>query len=130
LSAVLFDVDRFKALNDRLGHLGGDFTLRELAALVRAEVRRDELFARYGGEEFALVLPETAADQAAEVSERIRKLVENHTFSYEDETFGVTISMGVATTTGETTSTPHDLLAEADAKLYRAKAAGRNCVIC
>src|SRR5262249_43190695 len=59
LSLVLFDIDRFKAINDELGHLAGDHVLRELAACVKAAVRREELFARYGGEEFAVVLPET-----------------------------------------------------------------------
>ena len=59
LALIMFDIDRFKAINDELGHLGGDFTLRELAACVKGSVRKEELFARYGGEEFAIVLPET-----------------------------------------------------------------------
>jgi GGDEF domain-containing protein len=59
LSLIMFDLDRFKSINDDLGHLGGDFTLREMAACVRTCVRKEELFARYGGEEFIIVLPET-----------------------------------------------------------------------
>jgi diguanylate cyclase (GGDEF)-like protein len=129
LSVVLFDIDHFKKINDRLGHLGGDCTLRELAACIKAEIRREELFARYGGEEFGLVLPETPLDKALAVSERIRKLVENHPFHFDGEGFQITISIGVAATTGEGALTPKDLLAEADAKLYQAKAAGRNRVV-
>src|SRR5207248_6380031 len=97
LALVLFDIDRFKAINDELGHLGGDFTLRELAAAVKAGIRKEELFARYGGEEFAVVLPETNTDGGAQVAERIRQLVESHLFQYEGKVYQVTISMGVAT---------------------------------
>ena len=75
LSLVLFDIDRFKTVNDQLGHLGGDFTLRELAACVKKVVRREDLFARYGGEEFALVLIETGQKEAVLAAERIRQLV-------------------------------------------------------
>ena len=59
LSLVMLDIDHFKAINDRLGHLAGDYALRELANRVKSNVRLDELFARYGGEEFIIVLPET-----------------------------------------------------------------------
>src|SRR5437868_4885324 len=75
LSLVLIDVDHFKQINDRCGHLAGDFVLRQLAARLRSVVRKDELLARYGGEEFALALPDTAGEEAAEVAERIRSLV-------------------------------------------------------
>src|SRR6266852_3805123 len=74
LALVIFDIDRFKAINDEFGHLGGDLTLRELAACVKSEIRQDELFARYGGEEFAIVLPETNLEKAGKLAERIRQL--------------------------------------------------------
>ena len=64
ISLIMFDLDRFKSINDDLGHLGGDFTLRELAARMKGNIRKEELFARYGGEEFAVVLPETPRDGA------------------------------------------------------------------
>lgn len=129
LALVLFDIDRFKAINDDLGHLGGDFTLRELAACVKSGIRKEELFARYGGEEFTLVLPESTQEVALKAAERIRALVENHAFTYENKNYHVTISVGVATTTGDESLTPHELLRQADDKLYQAKREGRNRVV-
>lgn len=126
LSLLLFDIDLFKSVNDELGHLGGDFTLRELAACVRAVIRKEELFARYGGEEFAVVLPETTMEGAVRVGERIRGLVENHSFQYEGKPYRVTISIGLANTTGESALTPMELIRAADEKLYQAKREGRN----
>jgi two-component system, cell cycle response regulator len=129
LSLVMIDIDHFKALNDRLGHLAGDATLRELAAAVRGHVRKVDLFARYGGEEFALVLPETPLDGGITCAEQVRKRVETHPFHFEGEQHQVTISLGVASTTGDATLTPAGFIAQADANLYRAKREGRNRVI-
>lgn len=129
LALVMLDIDRFKAINDELGHLGGDFTLRELAARIKGSVRKEELFARYGGEEFAVVLPETTTEGAVTFAERIRKVVESQPFHYEDKTFQVTISVGVTCTIGEDTLTPRDLIRMADEKLYQAKSEGRNRVV-
>jgi len=128
LSLALFDIDRFKAVNDNLGHLGGDFTLRELAACVKKVVRREDLFARYGGEEFALVLIETGLKEATHVAERIRKLVEDHSFRFDDKVFHLTISIGVAECPLDGTATPRELMRRADENLYEAKRAGRNRV--
>jgi diguanylate cyclase (GGDEF)-like protein len=129
LALMMFDIDRFKDVNDQLGHLGGDSTLRELAAAVKACVRKEELFARYGGEEFAIVLPETSHEGASKVAERIRLLVENHPCEYEGSSYQVTISSGVAVTLGEESLTPHELIRRADEKLFRAKQEGRNRVV-
>jgi two-component system cell cycle response regulator len=129
LALILFDIDWFKAINDELGHLGGDFTLRELAGCVKKTVRREDLFARYGGEEFALVLVETSHEGATDVAERIRQSVEKHPFRFEDKPFSLTISLGVAFTAGDATLTAAGLLRQADDKLYQAKRAGRNKVI-
>lgn len=129
LSLVLFDIDRFKQVNDQLGHLGGDFTLRELAACVKRVVRREDLFARYGGEEFALVLIETNLQDALQAAERIRGLVEAHTFRFDDKVFHLTISLGVAECPLDGTATPRELMRRADENLYAAKRGGRNKVI-
>ncbi len=128
LALMLFDIDRFKTVNDDLGHLGGDFTLREVAACVKGSIRKEELFARYGGEEFAIVLPETALDGAITVAERVRVLVDTHQFQYEGKTYPVTVSVGLATTSGDETMTPTELIRQVDEKLYLAKNSGRNCV--
>src|SRR3989440_7832150 len=84
LSLVMFDIDRFRTVNESLGHLGGDFTLRELAARIKGNIRKEELFARYGGEEFAVVLPETNAEGGVALGERLRNGVETTPFRYED----------------------------------------------
>src|SRR5947209_16117882 len=97
LSLVMFDLDRFRVINEEMGHLGGDFTLRELAARIKGNVRKEELFARYGGEEFAVVLPETTREGAVNLSERLRAVVAADPFSYEGNSFRVTTSLGVAT---------------------------------
>src|SRR5262249_15880646 len=117
LSLILFDIDRFKNINDELGHLGGDFTLRELAATVKGTVRKEELFAPSGGEEFVIVLPETTLENGRLVAERIRGLVERHPFQYEGKAYTTTISVGVGATTGGEPLTPHDLIRQADEKL-------------
>jgi len=129
LALIMLDLDRFKAINEDLGHLGGDFTLREVASCVKGHVRKEELFARYGGEEFAVVLPETTLEGGVAVAERIRAQVEQHCFQYEGKAFPVTVSVGVAATTGEDAPTPNDLISRADEKLFQAKHDGRNRVI-
>ncbi len=129
LALVMFDLDLFKAINDDLGHLAGDYTLRELSAAVRAVTRTEELFARYGGEEFVVVLPETGVPDALAFAERIRVLVEEHPFRYENTSFRVTISLGVAATAGDAELTSTEFIRLADAKLYEAKRQGRNRVV-
>jgi diguanylate cyclase (GGDEF)-like protein len=128
LSVVMLDIDRFKSINDELGHLAGDYALRELAACIRAEVRKEELFARYGGEEFLIVLPETTRDTAVTFGERIRALVQGHRFCYDAGQFSITISLGVASTDGGEPQTAQELIRKADEALYQAKNDGRNCL--
>jgi two-component system cell cycle response regulator len=128
LALVMLDIDRFKAINDDHGHLAGDFVLRELAAVVKETVRKEEMFARYGGEEFAIVLPETEADAALRIAERVRELVQGHLFSFEGKPIPLTVSLGVAATVGDAALTAPEFLRRADDKLYEAKRQGRNRV--
>jgi diguanylate cyclase (GGDEF)-like protein len=128
LSVVLFDLDKFKTINDEHGHLCGDYVLRELSERLRHGVRREDLLARYGGEEFALVLVETDHAQAIGAAERVRRAVADAPFKFDDRTLAVTVSVGVATTVGDA-QTPQALLKQADDKLYAAKRAGRNRVM-
>jgi diguanylate cyclase (GGDEF)-like protein len=130
LALLMFDLDRFKGINDQLGHLGGDHTLRELVNCIKGAIRKEELFARYGGEEFVLVLPETDQAGATDVAERIRRLVEGYPFQYEGQAYQVTVSVGVFATSGDPILTPQDLIRQADHNLFQAKKAGRNRVAC
>jgi len=129
LSLAMIDIDRFKLINEELGHLGGDFTLRELAARIKGNIRKEELFSRFGGEEFAVVLPETPILGAAHLCNRLLAVISQQPFQYEEHTYTVTISAGVVTTQGEKNITPVELIRRADEKLYQAKRDGRNRVI-
>jgi two-component system cell cycle response regulator len=129
LSVLMFDIDKFKSINDSFGHLCGDFVLRELADIVRQTVRGEDLFARYGGEEFVLVLVETDLQEGVGVAERIRNLVAEHQFRFESTPVKLTISIGLTSTTGDMAMTPTILLKTADDKLYQAKREGRNRVV-
>ena len=125
----MIDIDLFKKVNDDAGHLGGDFCLREVAHRIKRLVRREDLFARYGGEEFVLVLVETKLKHACEAVERIRKLIEEQPFKFEDKKISLTVSIGVAECLLDGTDTARELLKRADANLYRAKREGRNRVV-
>ena len=128
LSLVMVDIDNFREVNETHGHLAGDHVLRGVAAVVRGEVRGDELFARYGGDEFAVVLPETILEDAARFCERIRAKVEKQTFAWQEQVLPVTLSIGGAAT--ETDDDQAALLSRVDARLYEAKRTGRNrCVL-
>jgi diguanylate cyclase (GGDEF)-like protein len=129
LALILFDIDHFKAINDTMGHLAGDVTLRDLAERLRSQICKDDLLARYGGEEFAAVLTETDRATAAELAEQLRRSVEDVSFTFEGRPFSVTISLGVASIHGDESLIPQSLIRQADECLYRAKREGRNRVI-
>lgn len=126
LALAMLDVDRFKGVNDRYGHLAGDRVLKGIADVLRARVRREELLARYGGEEFVLVLPETTLENGRLFCERLRGIVEAERFEFDGEPIRVTLSVGVAALAGGESS--EALVRRADALLYRAKDLGRNRV--
>ncbi len=127
LSVIMFDIDLFKRVNDDFGHLAGDFVLRELARLVQARIRRDEVFARYGGEEFAIMLPETDLEGARALAEDLRKRVAEHRFEFQGEHIPITISLGCALL-DDTDTEPPQLIQRCDEKLYEAKRGGRDRV--
>lgn len=125
LSLILADIDHFKQFNDSYGHQAGDRCLRDVATLLDSIVQRaGDQVARYGGEEFAAMLPETDAEGAEKIAERMRRAVE----SLETGGGKVTVSIGVATIVAGETRTAESLVAAADAALYDAKHAGRNAV--
>ncbi len=127
-SLIMADIDHFKQVNDQYGHQAGDDVLVTVADLLREQLRPYDLAARYGGEEFCLVLPETSLTQAEEVAERIRKRVENYTFKGATADLHLTISLGVATLSGESEQSENKLIRLADEALYLAKNNGRNRV--
>jgi diguanylate cyclase (GGDEF)-like protein len=128
LSFIMFDIDHFKKINDFHGHLAGDHVLKELARIVQARIRRDEVFARYGGEEFALLLPETSLEGARSLGEGLREKVETSRFVFQNEVIPVTISVGAAVL-DPAHKTGVDLIQLADEKLYEAKRGGRNRLV-
>jgi len=127
LSLLIYDIDHFKNINDSFGHLAGDFILKSMSEVVKAHVRREDFLARYGGEEFAIILPEIDHDRAMMMGEKIRRLVQEHTFNFEGTAIPVTVSVGVATL-DDSMSEGLDFIKQADGKLYIAKGAGRNRV--
>lgn len=125
LTLALIDADRFKCINDQHGHAVGDLVLQQLAQMLRENTRGTDLLLRYGGEEFLVLFPDTVADRAFEVCERLRDRVE--TFAWQDLAPGleVTLSIGLASTPPFATDM---LIARADSAMYRAKHLGRNRV--
>jgi diguanylate cyclase (GGDEF)-like protein len=127
LSLLLIDVDRFKQVNDGHGHLAGDLVLQYIAALLSRHGRRENCVARYGGDEFAILLAETPLAGALVFGERLRGAVESEEIRGDGARIEVTISVGAAEWSPQLRQ-PEELIARADAALYRAKDAGRNRV--
>src|ERR1700730_11204520 len=128
LSFLMLDIDHFKRINDRHGHLAGDYVLKEVARLIQQRIRRDEVLARYGGEEFAVILPETTLEGGRALAEGLRERIEQSRFTFQSEVIRVTISIGAAMLR-ESDRSSLDLIGRADEKLYEAKHAGRNRVV-
>jgi diguanylate cyclase (GGDEF)-like protein len=128
LALALLDIDHFKKINDGMGHLAGDLTLRQLATCVNGIIRRDELLARYGGEEFAVVLPELDLGKAITACERIRQAVEEKDFVFNKTHYRLTVSVGIGVMADEPAIPTSELVRRADVMLYEAKKAGRNRV--
>jgi diguanylate cyclase (GGDEF)-like protein/PAS domain S-box-containing protein len=127
ICVALLDLDHFKSVNDRFGHLVGDEALRKTGAALRTTLRREDWAGRYGGEEFVVLLPETRIDAARDAVERLRVCVEAIVLETDGTRVPLTLSAGVATMrAGESFE---DVLARADEALYRAKADGRNRVV-
>lgn len=131
---LMLDVDHFKRINDRWGHVTGDAVLRELANRIDAEVRASDVAARYGGEEFVVLLPQTNIAAAERLAERIRAAIAAAPFAVPDgASVNVTVSIGIAAVCpgpgDDDLKTAGDaLLARADVAMYRAKSAGRDQV--
>ncbi|WP_227510302.1 GGDEF domain-containing protein [Marinobacter excellens] len=125
---VMFDIDHFKPVNDNYGHLAGDEVIRHTAQVTRSSIRQSDSAGRYGGEEFGIILPETDAENARLICERIRESIEKSTVETSAGNITYTISMGIAQLTDE----PENYMQwmqKADEALYAAKESGRNRVV-
>ena len=128
-SFVIVDLDKFKEVNDSLGHPFGDAVLRQTAALMRNMIRKEDTLARYGGEEFAFLLPHTERSGVVVLGDRLRQAVQDNVCEMGGKQHRVTISMGAATYPSDDADTMEQLVACADRRLYRAKEAGRNRIV-
>ena len=124
LSIIFFDIDHFKRVNDTYGHKTGDYVLKEIANLVSSNIRKSDFFGRWGGEEFLIILPETSLEEAYNVAEKLRKIIENHSFKDVGQ---ITCSFGVVDYKKDETVT--ELIERVDKLLYKAKENGRNKVM-
>jgi two-component system, cell cycle response regulator len=129
VAVAIMDIDRFKTVNDTHGHAVGDQVLMEVAARMKAELRAYDDIGRYGGEEFAILLPNCGAADAQKVAERVRRAVCASPVETSAGAVTVSVSAGVASASTSCRLSPQDVIALADAALYKAKDGGRNCVV-
>ena len=123
-SIILLDIDGFKQVNDKYGHIVGDGVLKEVADIVLNNIREGDVFARWGGDEFALLLPNMNIESGIDMIERIRKACEEHCFAHVDK---ITISVGI--TAFQAGDDEPELVRRADDMLYEAKRRGKNRVV-
>jgi diguanylate cyclase (GGDEF)-like protein len=132
LCLVMLDLDHFKSINDRFGHLAGDYVLKRFVEVTKLCLRQEDLLVRYGGEEFCVLLPDTDVESAAALAERIRIAIENSSFVYRegktDKAIQVTVSAGIAQLDDDLSEEIGSLVSRTDEALYAAKEAGRNQV--
>ena len=130
LTVAMFDLDRFKSVNDNYGHQAGDRVLQQFADILRNTARDIDRIGRYGGEEFMVILPETALREGAVFVERVRREVSRYSFIIgREEPLTMTVSAGVATYPHALVGSPETLVRLADEALYAAKAGGRNRIV-
>lgn len=124
LALAVIDIDDFKNINDTYGHLAGDSVIKDVAAILKDEIRVDNLLGRWGGEEFIVIAPHTDKEGMQTLLERMRQKIQNHTFSIESQVYA---SFGYTLFTDNDTS--QTIVHRADQALYSAKRSGKNCVI-
>jgi diguanylate cyclase (GGDEF)-like protein len=127
-SILMIDADNFKKINDTYGHLAGDAVLRKMAEILLETIRNVDMAGRYGGEEFLVILADSSGEKAQQAAERIREAINEHTFTYENSSVKVNVSIGVARITKEDEN-ESSLINRADKALYQAKGNGRDQVV-
>jgi len=126
LSLLMLDIDYFKRVNDKYGHMVGDKVLVEFSALVKSHLRKSDVFIRYGGEEFLAILPGAPIAGLKILSEKLRKIVENLVIEHDEEKIKITVSMGGTSIPEYKVEDADELISIADKFLYEAKESGRN----
>ncbi len=135
LSCLFLDIDHFKQVNDTYGHQAGDYVLASVAAMVKKQLRNNDVLARYGGEEFVALLSNIPESMAGDIAERIRETINDLVFTYQETPINVTISIGYSTyqptksAISSSVEISSQLIHSADSALYVAKEQGRNRVI-
>ena len=129
LSCIMMDIDHFKNINDNHGHQLGDLVLKEASAILKNSLDKEEIIARYGGEEFIIILVNRSTEEAVQIAEKLRKLMEETEYSDGVTTIHATMSMGVSTYPSDRIEDEETLVKLADEALYVAKKQGRNRVI-
>ena len=130
MAVLMLDIDHFKQINDRFGHVAGDEVLREVATVIRESTRAEDLVARYGGEEFVVALPVSLATLAVQRAERIRAELAVRTIDAGAHVVRLTASVGLSFNPPGWPRNERALIISADQALYQAKARGRNRVVC
>lgn len=130
LTVAMVDIDHFKCINDTHGHQEGDVALKALAELLRRRFRQSDIVARHGGEEFCILVADSNLAHAVVLFEELRALVEAHGFVFAGARQQLTVSIGLAGSHEDESEDLLALIARADARLYKAKKQGRNCLVC
>jgi len=130
LSLLVVDIDNFRSFNEQYGHACGDAVLSQCARVLKRTLRKNvDVICRYGGEEFGVILPETPAEGAGEISNRVRAACEAHVFSYKGQSHRITLSGGVVTLDLEKHQSEENLIENVTQLLQRSKTEGRNRIV-
>ncbi|HPS53977.1 MAG TPA: diguanylate cyclase [Sedimentisphaerales bacterium] len=124
---MMLDIDHFKNINDTYGHLTGDIILRQLGKILKENTYPLDVIGRYGGEEFTILMPDTSHSAAIKAAEKLRKIIDGYYWDIGEKCISVSISIGIASVDSYDS---HELIKRADDALYKAKAQGRNCIVC
>lgn len=129
ISLIMIDLDNFKMINDTHGHIAGDHVLQQFAEILQQYTRKNDIICRWGGEEFAVIFPKTELNEAFKIADRIRSIVENHVFVYNDVSCKITVSIGIAATKEGIRTDVKEFIKIADDALYKAKEKKNSIVI-
>ncbi|GGP64267.1 GGDEF domain-containing protein [Shewanella saliphila] len=125
---IYWDIDKFKTINDQFGHAGGDQVLMSISQLIKQNIKKDDLMARVGGEEFVILIGRTCCDDATDVAERLRIMIQNTPIHFDEQRIQISASFGVVEL-GEKDISIEQAINLADKALYKAKSSGRNKVV-